>query len=62
VLARRDFGVSSVLFKVSVASIIDFDIQGILGLFSIGSDVAVVIHLTNAFPARRDRHLSEDAD
>src|SRR6266571_8156418 len=49
VLARRDFGVDSTLFKVGLASIVDFVIQGILGLFSFGSDVAVVVHLTNAF-------------
>src|SRR5207245_193035 len=49
VLARRDFGVDSTLFKVGLASIVDFVIQGILGLFSFGSGVAVVVHLTNAF-------------
>jgi hypothetical protein len=49
VLARRDFGVSSTLFKVAFASIVDFIAQGILGLFALGSDVAVVVHLTNAF-------------
>jgi hypothetical protein len=49
VLARRDFGVSSTLFKVAVISIADFVIQGILGLFALGSDVAVVVPLTNAF-------------
>jgi len=49
VLARRDFGVDSTLFKVGLAAIVDFVIQGILGLFSFGSGVAIVIHLTNAF-------------
>ena len=49
VLARMDFGTSSTLFKVAFASIVDFVVQGILGLFSFGSDVAVVVHLTNAF-------------
>jgi heme A synthase len=49
VLARRDFGVDSTLFKVGLAAIVDFVIQGILGLFSFGSGVAVVVHLTNAF-------------
>ena len=49
VLARVDFGTGSTLFKVAVASIVDFVVQGILGLFSFGSDVAVVVHLTNAF-------------
>jgi heme A synthase len=49
VLARRDFGVDSTLFKVGLAAIVDFVIQGILGLFSFASGVAVVVHLTNAF-------------
>ena len=49
ILARRDFGVNSTLFKVAFASIIDFVIQGILGLFSFESGIAVVVHLTNAF-------------
>ena len=49
VLARRDFGASSTLFKVALASIADFVVQGILGLFALGSDLAVVVHLTNAF-------------
>ena len=49
VLARVDFGTRSTLFKVAVASIVDFVVQGILGLFSFGSDIAVVVHLTNAF-------------
>ncbi len=47
-LARRDFGISSTLFKVAVASITDFVVQGILGLFALGSDVAVVVHLTSS--------------
>src|SRR2546422_3672516 len=49
VLARRDFGVNSTLFKVALAVIVDFVVQGILGLFAFGSGVAVVVHLTNAF-------------
>jgi hypothetical protein len=49
VLARKDFGTGSTLFKVAVASIVDFVAQGILGLFALGSDIAVVVHLTNAF-------------
>ena len=49
VLARRDFGATSTLFKVGLVSILDFVVQGILGLFSFGSGVAVVVHLTNAF-------------
>ena len=49
ILARRDFGVNSTLLKVALASIVDFVIQGILGLFSFQSGVAIVVHLTNAF-------------
>jgi len=49
ILARRDLGVNSTLFKVALASIVDFVIQGILGLFSFQSGVAIVVHLTNAF-------------
>jgi hypothetical protein len=49
VLARQDFGTSSTLFKVAAASIADFVVQGLLGLFALGSDIAVVVHLTNAF-------------
>ena len=49
VLARRDFGINSTLFKVALASIVDFVVQGVLGLFSFGSGVAIVVHLTNAF-------------
>ncbi len=48
VLARRDFG-TTILFKVGLVSILDFVVQGILGLFAFGSGVAIVIHLTNAF-------------
>jgi len=49
VLAARSFGTGSTLLKVGLVSIVDFVIQGILGLFSFGSGVALVIHLTNAF-------------
>lgn len=49
VLARVDFGMSSTLFKVGVAAIVDFVVQGILGLISFSSGVAIVVHLTNAF-------------
>src|SRR6266498_1426289 len=47
--AAQRFRCHSTLFKVALASIVDFVIQGILGLFSFGSGVAVVVHLTNAF-------------
>jgi heme A synthase len=49
VLARRDFGTSSNLFKVAVASIADFAVQIVLGLIALGSAVAIVVHPTNAF-------------
>ena len=54
VLARRDFGASSNLFKVAVASIADFIVQIVLGLFSVGlfpfgSSIVLVVHLTNSF-------------
>ncbi len=48
-LARRDFGTTSTLFKVATAAIADFAIQIVLGLIALGSSIAVVIHLTNAF-------------
>lgn len=49
VFAAKDYGSGSTLFKVAVAAIVDFVVQGILGLISFGSDLAVVVHLTNAF-------------
>ncbi len=49
VLAHRDFGTTSTLFKVGVAAIADFVLQVVLGIFSFGSGIAIVIHLTNAF-------------
>jgi heme A synthase len=51
VLAVRDYGSKSTLFKVSIVAIVDFVIQGILGALSItlNSDAVVVVHLTNAF-------------
>ena len=45
----RDYGSRSTLFRVCVAAIVDFVVQGILGLFSFSSDTVVVIHLANAF-------------
>ena len=47
--ARRDYGSKSTLFRVSLAAIGDFVFQGLLGLGAFGSDVVVVVHLTNAF-------------
>ena len=39
------------LFKVGIASTVDFVVQGVLGLsaLSLGSDTLVVVHLTNGF-------------
>jgi heme A synthase len=48
-LAVRDYGTKSTLFKIAIAAIVDFVIQGVLGFLSFGSDVIVVVHLTNAF-------------
>src|SRR3989442_12837315 len=49
VLARRDFGVNATLFQVALAVIVDFVVQGILGLFAFVSGVSVVLHVTHAF-------------
>ena len=49
VLVARSYGSKSGIFRVSVAAIVDFVIQGMLGFFALGSDVIVVVHLTNAF-------------
>lgn len=49
VLASRSYGTGSTLFKVSLAAIVDFVVQGLLGLFSFNLGVPLVIHLTNAF-------------
>jgi heme A synthase len=49
ILAVRDYGPKSTLFRVAIVAILDFVLQGILGLISFGSGPAVVVHLTNAF-------------
>ena len=49
VLAVRDYGSASTLFKVAIASIVDYVVQIVLGFVALGSDVFVVVHLTNAF-------------
>jgi heme A synthase len=49
VLAVRSYGSKSNLFRVGIAAIVDFVVQGVLGLIALGSDPAVVVHLTNAF-------------
>lgn len=49
-LAVRNFGRSSNMFKVGVAAIIDFILQGTLGFVAFGgSSLVVVVHLANAF-------------
>ena len=49
VLAVRAYGPKSTLFKVGIVATADFVVQGLLGLIALGSDPAIVIHLTNAF-------------
>ena len=49
VLAVRAYGSKSTLFKVGIVATADFVVQGLLGLIALGSDPAIVIHLTNAF-------------
>lgn len=48
-LFAREFGVRSTIFGVVIAAILDFIIQGLLGLASFSSAVAIVAHLANAF-------------
>src|SRR2546430_7834756 len=45
VLAAREYGSKSTLFKVGMASVVDFVVQGVLGLsaLSLGSDTLVVV-------------------
>jgi heme A synthase len=49
VLGLRDYGSKSNLFRIGAVSIVIFVLQGILGLISFSSRVAIVVHLTNAF-------------
>ena len=44
VLAGRTFGTGSTLVKVGLVAIVDFVIQGLLGLFSFQGGLAVVVH------------------
>jgi len=48
-LIFRTYGRKSSIFIVSILTIVDFIIQGVLGLLAFSSDVVVVVHLTNAF-------------
>jgi heme A synthase len=49
VFIAREHGRSSAIFKIALAAIADYVVQGILGFFSLSSNPAIVIHLTNAF-------------
>jgi hypothetical protein len=48
-LLVREHGIGSTVFRLAAAAILDFVIQGLLGLASFGSAVAIVVHLANAF-------------
>ena len=51
VYAVREYGSRSTLFRVGMASIADYVVQVVLGVFALalGPGVIVVVHLTNAF-------------
>src|SRR6266566_1095849 len=51
VYAVRAYGSRSTLFRVGMASIADYVVQVVLGVFALvlGPGVIVVVHLTNAF-------------
>jgi heme A synthase len=49
VLLVKEYGRASSGFKIGIAAIADYVVQGILGFFSLGSNPAIVIHLANAF-------------
>ena len=48
-IIARDYGVRSKILRVAALAILDFVIQGFLGLAAFGSAVAIVAHLANAF-------------
>ncbi len=48
-LIARSYGSKSSVFRLCIAAIADFVLQGALGFLAFGSDTVVVIHLTNAF-------------
>jgi hypothetical protein len=48
-LIARSYGSKSNVFRLCIAAIADFVLQGALGFIAFGSDTVVVIHLTNAF-------------
>ena len=49
VLFARSYGSKATVFRISLATIVDFIIQGALGFLAFNSDTVVVVHLTNAF-------------
>jgi heme A synthase len=49
VLAIREYGRGSTVFRVAAVAIVDYVVQGVLGLGSFNSDSVVVVHLANAF-------------
>lgn len=48
-LIVREFGTKSAPFRISLAALVDFIVQGILGFISFSSNYALIVHLTNAF-------------
>jgi heme A synthase len=48
-LVIREFGTKSIPFRFSLAAVVDYIIQGILGFVSFNSNYVLLVHLTNAF-------------
>src|SRR5579862_3901276 len=48
-VSARTMGTKSIIFRLSIAVIVDFVIQGLLGFLAFNSDEIVLVHLTNAF-------------
>jgi heme A synthase len=48
-LGGRTYGRASNIFRVGIAAILVFVLQGTLGFLAFDSDVVVVVHLANAF-------------
>jgi heme A synthase len=52
-MSARSLGTNSIIFKLSIAVVIDFIVQGILGFIALPTtsymNDVVLIHLTNAF-------------
>lgn len=49
VLALREYSTKSTVFRIGAVAIVDYVIQGVLGLAAFNSDDVVVVHLANAF-------------